>query len=390
MKITHSIAREFARDGIGYIAYHRVAEAYRRGFLKKIIAASFSPSEIDKSCCVSLPLAQISAKILTKIFPLPLSFTYRLRDRVFDWNASLVLPQADIFHTWSSQGFLSLRQAKKNGQVTFLECATSHPLTMQGILNSEYRKYNIPFIPIDGKIIETQLKEFEETDFIIVPSQFSYESFMRHKVNKDKLLLVPFGVDIKRFKPQYSGKDDIFRVGFVGQIGLRKGVQYLLQAFSELKLKNSELVLMGWIHPDITEILKEYTGYANIIIKNFTLSPESVYNTSSICVFPSIEDGFGLVALEAMACGVPVVVTENTGAKDVVTDGEDGFIIGAADVNALKEKIIYFYENKEKLAEMGKAAEKKSYLHTWGKSSEMLLSIYQSVLDGRAKLGGRQ
>jgi len=384
MKITHSIAREFARDGIGYIAYHRVAEAYRRGFLKKIIAASFSPSEIDVSYCVFLPLAQKLAKILTKIFPLPLSFTYRLRDRVFDWNASMVLPQADIFHTWYSQALLSMRQAKKRGQITFLECPNTHPLNMQAIMLEEYQRYNISFLPGDKKLLEVALKEFEEADFVIVPSQLSYETFIERRFDEKKLLLIPFGVDIQRFKPVTGGKDDVFRIGFVGQIGLRKGVQYLLEAFNELKLKNSELVLMGWIHPDITEILKKYSGVSNIIIKNFMLSPESVYHASSICVFPSIEDGFGLVVLEAMACGIPVIVTENVGAKDVVASGEDGFVIGAADVNALKEKIIYFYENREKMIEMGKAAEKKSRLHTWQKSSETLLSAYKSALEKQA------
>lgn len=388
MKITHSIAREFARDGIGYIAYHRVVEAYRRGFLKKIIAASFFPSEIDKSCCIPLPLAQMSAKIITKIFPLPLSFTYRLRDRIFDWNASMVLPQADIFHTWSSQALLSIRKAKKRGQVAFLECATSHPLTMQAIVSEEYKKYNVPLVPIDQKLLEIQLKEFEEADFIIVPSRLSHESFMQHKIDDKKVLLIPFGVDTARFKPQPRGNDDVFRIGFVGQIGMRKGVHYLLEAFSELKLKNSELVLTGWVHPDITQILKKYSGVSNIVIKNFTLSPESVYHASSICVFPSIEDGFGLVVLEAMACGVPVIVTENVGAKDVVTNGEDGFVIGAMDVEALKEKIIYFYENREKMIEMGKTAKETSCLHTWENKSEILLSVYQNILGAKVKSGG--
>jgi len=379
MKIVHSIGAKFAGDGIGYIAYQRVSGVYKRGFLKKVIAPAFVPSEIGSSYCLRIVFPGIVAAILSRF--IPLSRRYLLRDRLFDWNASFNLPAADIFHCWSSQALFSMRRAKRKKQVTFLERSNSHPLTLLNILTEEYRINSIKLCPTDPILLNTQLKECEESDFVIVPSDFAYGSFLVHGFDAARLILVPFGVDCKRFRPSVEPRTDTaFRVVYTGQVGIRKGVHYLMEAWSQLKLSNAELVLVGWLHPDILNILERYKGLPGVVIKAFTSDLESVYHSASICVFPSVEDGFGLVVLEAMASGVPVIVTENTGAKDAVTQGEDGFVVPIRDVKALKEKILYFYDNPDECRRMGDAAARKAKLHTWESCSEKLIAAYETAL----------
>jgi glycosyltransferase involved in cell wall biosynthesis len=84
-----------------------------------------------------------------------------------------------------------------------------------------------------------------------------------------------------------------------------------------------------------------------------------LYNRASVVVFPSLNDGFGLVILEAMACRVPVIATENTGGPDVIRDGVDGFIIPIRDVEALKERLLWLYEHRDACREMGVNARKR-------------------------------
>ena len=80
------------------------------------------------------------------------------------------------------------------------------------------------------------------------------------------------------------------------------------------------------------------------------------YSQASVLVLPSIQDGFGLVQAQAMACGVPVIATENTGAADLFTDGVEGFIVPIRDARAIREKILALYENPATREEMGEAA----------------------------------
>jgi glycosyltransferase involved in cell wall biosynthesis len=84
--------------------------------------------------------------------------------------------------------------------------------------------------------------------------------------------------------------------------------------------------------------------------------PTRVFGKSSVLVLPAVEDGFGLVALEAMACGLPVIVTSNCGAADVVNNGINGFIAPPRDVETMANQLRFLAENESRRAEMGQFA----------------------------------
>ena len=104
---------------------------------------------------------------------------------------------------------------------------------------------------------QRELLEYELTDYISVPSQFAVDSFLECGIPESKLIKVPYGVDLKEFYP-VKKEDDIFRIIHCGEISFRKGVHYLLQAFSELALQNSELWLVGPVAPEISDIIDKY------------------------------------------------------------------------------------------------------------------------------------
>ena len=286
-----------------------------------------------------------------------------------------------MFHGWTCQSLYSLRAARRKGAVTFLEHPTAHVLTQKRLLQEEYQRFNIKGDPIDPGVIKRRLAEYKETDFIIVTSRFVYDSFIAEGADQEKLILIPYGVDTDTFKPSqkiYTG--GAFRIAFVGQIGIRKGLIYLLRAFSELKIRDSELVIAGWVNRDMKEVLKEYSRHPRIIFLRFMPQPQEIYRDASLCVFPSVEDGFGLVVLEAFASGKPVIVSENTGAKDAVSHNEDGFIVPAGDVEALKERILYCYEHQDKLKTMGEKALQKAKDYSWTSSVRKLIDAYKRAL----------
>jgi len=382
MNIIYSIGSRFAENGIGYIAYQFVRHFYQKGDLKKLFALSAFPTEIKKMFIDTCPGLQS----LSRLFRVPNRFISLndwagFRDGFFDRWVRCRLEGGDIFHGWLGQSLLSMKRAQRKGMVTFLEHPSAHALCQTHLLEKEYAYYKVPFRPATAAMLRKNMAEYKTADFIVVPSRFVYDSFVQQGIAGEKIIIVPYGVDTQRFTvSQAEGDAGVFRVVFVGQIGLRKGVHYLLQAWSQLKLPQAELIIAGWTHPDIAHILKAYRKIDNIHIKDFEPEPASLYQSAALCVFPSIEDGFGLVVLEAMACGKPVIITDHTGAKDIVTDGYDGMVVPAGNVEKLKEKILYLYNNKQLGHTMGALAAKRVQGCSWQNSAETLYAAYKTVL----------
>ena len=101
----------------------------------------------------------------------------------------------------------------------------------------------------------------------------------------------------------------------------------------------------------------------------------SYYQNADVFVFPSLNDAFALVILQAMACGTPVIISENVGAADVVRNGADGFIVPTRNVGALKGKILFFYNNREKVEEMGRNARAQAEKYSWERYRECIRNV---------------
>ena len=110
-------------------------------------------------------------------------------------------------------------------------------------------------------------------------------------------------------------------------------------------------------------------------LKNF-------YNISDVFVLNSIEDGFGMVIPQAMACGLPVITTKNTGGSEIIEDEKDGFIIPIRSKEVLKKKIFYLYNNPKHCSEMGMIAKDKiSKNYSWESYGKRQVDIYLSLLN---------
>lgn len=376
MKVIYSILPKFAGGGTGNIAYHTVREIYKRGYLKKLITASYRETEIDSSLITTVPVRDIPVVWRTSWGS---GLNYVIRDNIFDFLSSFKIEECDIYHCWSHPSLFSLRKARSKGAKIILQYASTHILAAEQILSKEYDKYGFKYKPFHPLHVRKVLREIEETDYILVPSRWVYDTFLKHGVPEKKLLLVPFSVDLDRFKPGRK-KDDIFRVLFSGQLSLRKGAQYVLQAWSELNLKNSELVLMGNVQEQVKPIIKKYQGKMNFKITGAVSDPVPYYQQASVFVFPSIEEGSALVNYEALACGLPSITTPNSGAQGIVRDGQEGFIVPMRNVEALKEKIRFLHEHPGEREKMSKSALEHIKNYSQDVLGSNIERIYREVL----------
>ncbi len=379
MEVIYSIGTKFAGGGIGDIAYYAVSGIYRHNYLKKLLCLDYKKTEIDEAKIKKINsiyytsfLLYGAKKLLGENFN---PFWYI--DRWYDYLASYQIDKCDIFHGWNNHSLQSLRKARKQGAKTVIERASSHPLIQDRLLREEYQKYGIK--KKANPFLERSCKELNECDYVMIPSDFVRSSFIEQGFDEEKLIQIPFGVDTEKFKLREK-EEGIFRVLFVGQIKLRKGFQYLLEAWKELDLKDTELILVGGVSEEAKGIVEDYKKKLDFKMPGFVQDIVKTYQNSSIFVFPSIEDGFGLVILEAMACGLPVILSENTGAKDVVREGKDGFIVPIRDVEKIKEKIRYFYDNPEEIKRMGNNARERVESYTWKRYQKSLMKQLESIL----------
>ncbi len=380
MKVTISVSGRF-------YAFSLAHELEKKGYLQKIIT-SYPKFEVVK---YGIPRGKISSIVIKEILrrswdKLPdcvkgLYDPVPLIDGIFDRIAKKRLQKSDIFFCWSSSSLYSLRKAKKLGSIVVVEYGSSHVISRNKILSEEYEKFGIKKEGMNPKTIRKVLAAFNEADYIYVPSLFVKRSFLDEGVPERKLIHIPFGVDLSQFR-QTPKEDNIFRVVFVGGMILRKGVHYLLQAFSELNLPNSELLLIGAMDDEMKPFFKKYEGKYRYIGPQPYRELYKHFSQGSVFAIASIEEGLALVIPQAMACGLPVICTTNTGGEDIVRDGKDGFVIPIRDVEVLKEKLAYLYENPEIREEMSKSAKERVLSgFTWEDFGSRMVKEFERVVN---------
>ncbi len=322
---------------------------------------------------LSLPLRFLEKKIGINIKP------FKYINWIYGKLVEKELPKCKIYHTWMNVSKNAVIKAKKQGATLILEGANSHPKNFLKIMEEEYNLLGKKrFIPKKKEILK-ESRIIELFDYVMCPSKFVYNSFLKYgKKSKKQLILIPYGVDYKKFSGQRKKKGKKFRVIFIGSLQVRKGVHYLLKAWKELNLMNSELILVGRIWPDIEDIIKKYKKDKTIRFVGFNPNPSKYLKNANVFVSPSLEEGSALTCYEAMAAGLPVIATVNSGS--IIRNKKEGFIIPIRDVEAIKEKIKYFHDNPKICEKMGRAARKRVKKFSWENYSKRLLKVYKKIL----------
>jgi glycosyltransferase involved in cell wall biosynthesis len=212
-----------------------------------------------------------------------------------------------------------------------------------------------------------------------VASEFSKKSLEERGVTADKILKLPLGVDIERFK--FSKRPLTtrpFQVLFVGGVGQRKGIKYLLEAVAKLNSVQLKLKIIGPIFGS-GRAFKSYAKFYEYL--GFVGGEELVkqMQESDCLVLPSLFEGFGLVILEAMACGLPVIASPYSAAPELIRDGRDGFVLEPRDVENLAEKLEWLLVNRGKAARMGESAAERAGEFSWLKYQERLKETLQII-----------
>ena len=386
--LLYSIFARIGGPGLDTDSFEALRASYRGKFLGKAIAYDNRQREIPSRFIQSLrwhPVRLISF--------LDRAYYYGAKKKYLDWIASRHLDSGryDFFHSWSGDCLETLRVAKKRKIPSLIEIPTWHrgsqpPSQSSGVpekteisvQRSEVRSWKSRFLLERERFLE----EYELATLVVVLSEKAAESFRAANFPDEKLFYLPRGVDTERFKPgsEPDGRKrpPIFRAIFSGALIERKGIQYLLEAWHRLNLRDAELWLLGRVHDEAKPHLKKF-GRENVRVLGFKRDLENYLNQGSVYVFPSRLEGSAKTIYEAAACGLPMITTREAG--DVVRDGVEGIIIQPGDVGAIAAAIEHLYRHPEIVASMGAAARQRVVENfTWDHYRTRLLGAYERAI----------
>lgn len=276
-----------------------------------------------------------------------------------DHHVARHLTSPTILLALSGTGLHSGRRAQLLGGLHICDRGSSHILMQDQLLHEEYQRYGKVWKGIDPRSIAKEEAEYEQADWISVPSQFCFDSFISQGVSDAKLIKIPYGARLERFWPceEPESDDDTFRVLFVGSAGPRKGFIDLLNAFQRLDHPRKSLTLIGSQTSEALGILgKVDQSSIEIVGKVPNAELRRFYSRASVFVLPSIEEGLAMVIGEALACGCPVIASTNTGASELISDGVEGFIVPIRSPQLIADRLQQLSDQPELREKMGRAA----------------------------------
>lgn len=256
--------------------------------------------------------------------------------------------------------------------------------------------------------LEVERRLLRQADRIIAATQAEVAQIQwLYREATDRVVVVPPGVDTSRFYPidvdeakEFVGiPDDMRMVLYVGRIESLKGIDTLLGAVRSMIEDGSFdrhpfcVVIIGgnWEDPEdertdemkrLLEIRKrhETDDVITFLGKRDQDTLQYYYSAAEVVVVPSYYESFGLVALEAMACGTPVVASETGGLAFLVKDGETGFHVPAGDSEALAEKLNSLLEDESLRARLGEQAAEYAKQYDWSVITDQMLDVYSGLL----------
>ena len=224
-------------------------------------------------------------------------------------------------------------------------------------------------------------------DHWIAASSFTRRSLVECGIPPERIHVAPYGVNTDRFRPRalMRSRSDRLRILFVGTVGQRKGIKYLLEAMKHVASKDVQLVLCGQVVDNISRL----PGFSSDVIVRGRVSDSELleeYQSADIFVLPSLAEGFGHVLLEALACGLPVIASTSTAGPDIIEEGRDGFIVGPGDSGALAARIQWFLAHRMELLEMSENARGKAKSFGWPAFRANIRQIIREVTDDKIAL----
>jgi glycosyltransferase involved in cell wall biosynthesis len=289
----------------------------------------------------------LAARLLKLPVPLAPGVRVRAAAAEFDAYASRRLPSAEHLIAFNGQALRQFGAAGRAGYASAnLVSANSH---MRQVVRQHERARRL--YPLEGSwsshLLARNLREYERADRIYVASRYIRESFLQQGFPEERLVSFPLTPH-----PRFDGaggdakRSDRFEVVYVGSLAVHKGVPLLIDAVRRLDFADLRLTLVGgWGTRGMRTFVQRACAADPRIVAG-PGDPLLHLSRASVCVHPAFEDGFAYAPAEALAAGVPVIVSEDTGMMDLIDSPRAGLVLATGDLDALVQAIEAAYRGE--------------------------------------------
>jgi len=297
------------------------------------------------------------------------------QDRGFDEWVGRHLGKCDFIHAMPGQSLHIFRKAKALGIGTVMNHATGPVREWVRIMEPEYCRAGLKLeevCPYDRNYFEREDREYTLADFHCVASTIVRDQLINLGIDHNKLWVVPYGADRTLFFQDETPAPTRFTIVFAGQIGLRKGLKTLLDSLELSQQKDWQVELFGTILDESKKDMSDYHGKPELKFHG-AVSQSALahaFRGASVLVLPSLEEGFGLVVPQALNSGLPCIVSERVGAKDLIRHHENGSIFKTQNPESLLNELLWWEARKERPVDQ----------YEWWEPAEKLLTLSKTAL----------
>jgi starch synthase len=314
---------------------------------------------------------------------LPLRLAHSWSRRAVDAQGDFLAKKSKAFWGWSGCSLKGLKRARASGSPAILERGSTHCLWQKTQVEKEYKRVGLRVDEIStDRDLEYDIAEYTMADRICIPSRFVFNTFLEMGVPESKLFLNPYGVDFDFWSHCDSNirQNEPLTFLWVAALIPRKGIAVLLEAWRKISLPDAQLILVGGASPSIKPLLRDLPP--NVVWKSF-LDHSAIREQMArahVYVLPSFEEGMARSVLEAAAAGLPALITEETGATDLLQDGKASRVVPSGDVDSLASALKHFSKNPDMALEMGNHAREAVKSCTWHSYGHRAALFFREIL----------
>lgn len=311
---------------------------------------------LASDCIVEYPWPELVCK-LRGCFSHSATTDWIIAAHKFDHWVSKQIQDSEsrIFVGVENCAYHSFQVAKEQGMKLVYDCPGFNARQTQAAAGETARRFGLNAVSVGDTPEMEHRKEHEIhlADHVLCCSEVHAESLQDWGVTPEKTVICPLWIDSSRwFPPSHAIASSVkLRVLYAGGITLRKGIPYLLEAARKIK-NNIELTMVGLLGDDVRSMVDQTGDWLGISPPVSKMTLRQIYWQNDVLVLPSLGDSFGFVALEAMACGLPVIVTDNCGVPVPVP----AWRVPIMDSDAIAARLEYYVLDREALQRDGQMA----------------------------------
>ena len=289
---------------------------------------------------------------------------------------------ASLVVGFDTSSWLLAQAAQSQGRRLVLDQSIAHPLSKERVyagLRTSFPDWVDDLPARNARVLEAVNIEHRLSHSNVVASSFTKASLVENGIDDGKIEVIPYGVDLDAFSVRPAGAPARpLRFLFLGSVNARKGVPLLCQAWQALAPEDAELWLVGPVSDKARSLIPALPGL-RVMGKVAHRDLPALMQQCDVLVFPSYFEGFALVLLEAMAAGMPVITTPATAGPDLMTDGEQGFVVPTGDLDALVAAMRPFIEGTVDLPKMAASARQCAESYSWDRYGEQWFDLLKRL-----------